>query len=46
MDLIEVKISDITFTNVGFAVFLRSKENRENRVIPIFIGPLETHAIT
>ncbi|MDX1961327.1 MAG: bifunctional nuclease family protein [Leptospiraceae bacterium] len=46
MDLIEVKISDITLTNVGFAVFLRPKEMNEGKVIPIFIGPLETHAIT
>ncbi len=46
MDLIEVKISDITLTNVGFAVFLRPRELHESRVVPIFIGPLETHAIT
>lgn len=46
MDLIEVKISDITLTNVGFAVFLQSKDGREKRVVPIFIGPLETHSIT
>jgi uncharacterized protein len=46
MDLIEVKISDITLTNVGFAVFLRPREMNESRVVPIFIGPLETHAIT
>jgi bifunctional DNase/RNase len=47
MDLIEVKISDITLTNVGFAVFLRPKEPAfGSKVVPIFIGPLETHAIT
>ncbi len=47
MDLIEVKISDITLTNVGFAVFLKPKEETaDSKVIPIFIGPLETHAIT
>lgn len=41
-----MKISDITLTNVGFAVFLRPKENHDSKVVPIFIGPLETHAIT
>jgi len=47
MDLIEVKISDITLTNVGFAVFLKPKEETsDSKVVPIFIGPLETHAIT
>ncbi|MCP5501133.1 MAG: bifunctional nuclease family protein [Leptospiraceae bacterium] len=46
MDLIEVKISDITLTNVGFAVFLKPREATDSRVVPIFIGPLETHAIT
>lgn len=46
MELIEVKISDITLTNVGFAVFLKPKDYNDSKVIPIFIGPLETHAIT
>jgi bifunctional DNase/RNase len=47
MELIEVKISDITLTNVGFAVFLKPKDSRpDSKVVPIFIGPLETHAIT
>lgn len=46
MDLIEVKISDITLTNVGFAIFLKPQNNPEQKVVPIFIGPLETHAIT
>lgn len=46
MELIEVKISDITLTNVGFAVFLRPKDIPDSKVVPIFIGPLETHAIT
>lgn len=46
MELIEVKISDITLTNVGFAVFLKPKDEFDSRVVPIFIGPLETHAIT
>ncbi|MCB1176822.1 MAG: bifunctional nuclease family protein, partial [Leptospiraceae bacterium] len=47
MDLIEVKIYEITLTQVGFAVFLRPKEAiYESKLVPIFIGPLETHAIT
>ncbi len=46
MEFFEVKISDISLTNVGFAVFLRAKEGEDNRVVPIFIGPLETHSIT
>lgn len=46
MEFFEVKISDISLTNVGFAVFLRAKEGDDNRVVPIFIGPLETHSIT
>lgn len=46
MEPIEVKISDITLTNVGFAVFLRPLEQMDSKVVPIFIGPLETHAIT
>jgi bifunctional DNase/RNase len=46
MDYLEVTISDISLTNVGFAVFLKSKDPSESRVVPIFIGPLETHSIT
>lgn len=46
IDGIEVKISDISLTNVGFAVFLRPNNVFDSRVVPIFIGPLETHAIT
>ncbi len=46
MEYLEVVISDISLTNVGFAVFLKPKERSDGRVVPIFIGPLETHAIT
>lgn len=46
MEYLEVKISDISLTNVGFAVFLKPKNGTEERVVPIFIGPLETHSIT
>ncbi|HNI25288.1 MAG TPA: bifunctional nuclease, partial [Leptospiraceae bacterium] len=34
MDLIEVKISDITLTNVGFAVFLKPKDVSTSKVVP------------
>jgi bifunctional DNase/RNase len=46
MEFYEVKISDISLTNVGFAVFLKPKDSDDNKVVPIFIGPLETHSIT
>ena len=47
MEHIEVKISDISLTNVGFAVFLKPEGMEDDkRVVPIFIGPLETHSIT
>lgn len=46
MEYLEVSISDISLTNVGFAVFLKAKQANEDRVVPIFIGPLETHSIT
>ncbi|MDZ4727959.1 MAG: bifunctional nuclease domain-containing protein [Leptospira sp.] len=46
MEFFEVKISDISLTNVGFAVFLKPKDSEDSRVVPIFIGPLETHSIT
>lgn len=46
MDLIEANIYNISLTNVGFAVFLKAKDDSDQRVVPIFIGPLETHSIT
>jgi hypothetical protein len=46
MDVFEVKISNITLTNIGFALFLSPKDGHDDRVIPIFVGPLETHSIT
>ncbi len=46
MEFLEVKISDISLTNVGFAVFLKPKDSVDEKVVPIFIGPLETHSIT
>ncbi|EID99896.1 MULTISPECIES: bifunctional nuclease domain-containing protein [Leptospira] len=46
MDLLEATIYNISLTNVGFAVFLKAKDDSDQRVVPIFIGPLETHSIT
>lgn len=46
MDLVEATIYNISLTNVGFAVFLKAKDDSDQRVVPIFIGPLETHSIT
>jgi bifunctional DNase/RNase len=42
--MIEVKITSISLTQVGFAVILRNDE--DERVVPIFIGPLETDSIS
>jgi bifunctional DNase/RNase len=46
MESFEVKISNISLTNIGFAVFLSPKDGHDDKVVPIFIGPLETHAIS
>ena len=46
MDLLEATIYNISLTNVGFAVFFKAKDDSDQRVVPIFIGPLETHSIT
>jgi len=45
-ELLEVKISDVSITNVGFAIFLKPIEMESERVLPIFIGPLETYSIS
>ncbi len=42
--MVEVKISSISLTQVGFAILLRS--DNDDRVVPIFIGALETDSIT
>ena len=46
----EVSVSDVSITNVGFAIFLRPQENKveldTDKVVPIFIGPLETYSIS
>ena len=43
---LEVSISDVSITNVGFAIFLKPTEEHSGRVVPIFIGPLETYSIS
>ncbi len=45
-NLLEVSISDVSITNVGFAIFLKPVASSSNRVVPIFIGPLETYSIS
>jgi bifunctional DNase/RNase len=45
-NLLEVTISDVSITNVGFAIFLKPQESDSNKVVPIFIGPLETYSIS
>ncbi len=44
--MFEVTISDVSITNVGFAIFLKPVESTSNKVVPIFIGPLETYSIS
>ncbi len=45
-NLLEVHISDLSITNIGFAIFLKPKSSTTSKVVPIFIGPLETHSIS
>lgn len=45
----EVTVSDVSITNVGFAIFLRPIDKKiaeSDKVVPIFIGPLETYSIS
>lgn len=44
--MLEVTISDVSITNVGFAIFLKPTMPNYNKVVPIFIGPLETYSIS
>ncbi|MCE9596622.1 MAG: bifunctional nuclease family protein [Spirochaetia bacterium] len=44
--LLEVKISDVSITNVGFAIFMKPVGSTSSKVVPIFIGPLETYSIS
>ncbi len=45
-EVFEVTISDVSITNVGFAIFLKPVQSQSPRVVPIFIGPLETYSIS
>lgn len=45
-ELFEVTISDVSITNVGFAIFLKPVQSNSPKVVPIFIGPLETYSIS
>lgn len=42
--MLEAVVQEISFTQMGFAVLL--KPITKNRVVPIFIGPLETYSIS
>lgn len=42
--MIEVKIKNISITDIGFVVFLKGPESE--KVLPIFIGPVEAQAIS
>lgn len=44
--MLEVIISDVSITNVGFAIFLKPQDSDSPKVVPIFIGPLETYSIS
>ena len=44
--MLEVTISDVSITNVGFAIFLKPQNSTAAKVVPIFIGPLETYSIS
>ncbi|MBI3396525.1 MAG: bifunctional nuclease family protein [Spirochaetia bacterium] len=44
--MLEVTISDVSITNVGFAIFLKPTGSTSTKVVPIFIGPLETYSIS
>ena len=47
MKLLEVYVSSLIFTNIGFSLFLKPKNYKSSDIVlPIFIGPLETHSIT
>jgi bifunctional DNase/RNase len=43
MTMIPVKVANVSISNVGFVVFLKSRQ--ENRTLPIFIGVQEAQAI-
>jgi len=42
--MLEVKIVEVSVTQMGFAIILQPRN--KTRVVPIFIGPLETYSIS
>ena len=42
--MIEVHLQEVSITHMGFALLLRPEKSQ--RVVPIFIGPLETYSIS
>ncbi len=45
-ELLEVKISDISVTSVGFALIFKPTQIHTKEAVPIFIGPLEAYSIS
>ena len=45
-ELLEVSISDVSITNIGFAIFLKPLNTTSEKVVPIFVGPLEAYSIS
>lgn len=43
--MIEVKVAEVSISNIGFALFLRPVADGFSKILPIFIGRLELHAI-
>jgi len=42
--MIRVEVKGVSITDIGFVVFLKNSE--DERILPIFIGPVEAQAIT
>ena len=43
--MIEVKVAEVSISNIGFALFLRPISDEFTKILPIFIGRLELHSI-
>lgn len=44
-NMIEVRVAEVSISNIGFAIFLRPISDAYQKILPIFIGRLELHAI-
>ena len=45
-EFLQVKIADVSITNLGFAILFRSTDSKLPKLVPIFIGPLEIYSIS